>query len=141
MERTAGRERALIRTRSRPPGGAEAAEMVPAQDQHQPVRITNAATTRPHVGSSVSDPPPSAVRHPRGTKSFTRSATPPPPHSCPRAPFALCSRRTPMPLPDAIRDRIELFARNEEQYRDPSYKEAQLRQEYLDPFFRALGST
>jgi len=44
-----------------------------------------------------------------------------------------------MPLPDSIRDRIELFARNEEQYRDPSYKEAQLRQEFLDPFFAALG--
>ena len=44
-----------------------------------------------------------------------------------------------MPLPDAIRDRIELFARNEEQYRDPSYKEAQLRQEFLDPLFAALG--
>lgn len=44
-----------------------------------------------------------------------------------------------MALPDSIRDRIELFARNEEQYRDPSYKEAQLRQEFLDPFFAALG--
>ncbi len=44
-----------------------------------------------------------------------------------------------MSLPDAIRDRIELFARNEEQYRDPSYKEAQLRQEFLDPLFAALG--
>jgi len=44
-----------------------------------------------------------------------------------------------MALPDSIRDRIELFSRNEEQYRDPSYKEAQLRQEFLDPLFAALG--
>ncbi|HLP03763.1 MAG TPA: N-6 DNA methylase [Opitutaceae bacterium] len=44
-----------------------------------------------------------------------------------------------MPLPDSIRDRIELFARNEEQYRDSGYKEAQLRQEFLDPLFAALG--
>ena len=45
-----------------------------------------------------------------------------------------------MPLPDAIRDRIELFARNEEQYRDSSYKEAQLRQEFLDPLFAGDSS-
>ncbi len=44
-----------------------------------------------------------------------------------------------MPLPDSIRDRIELFARNEEHYRNPGYKEAQLRQEFLDPLFAALG--
>ena len=46
-----------------------------------------------------------------------------------------------MPLPDAVADRIALFARNEEHYRDPAYKEAQLRQEFLDPLFAALGTT
>lgn len=44
-----------------------------------------------------------------------------------------------MPLPASVADRIELFARNEAQYRDSSYKEAQLRQEFLDPLFAALG--
>ena len=38
-----------------------------------------------------------------------------------------------------IGERVELFARNREQYRNPDYKEAQLRKEFLDPFFEALG--
>ena len=38
-----------------------------------------------------------------------------------------------------IGERVELFARNREQYRNPDYKEAQLRREFLDPFFEALG--
>ncbi len=35
--------------------------------------------------------------------------------------------------------RVEVFARNREQYRRAEYKEAQLRREFLDPFFEALG--
>jgi hypothetical protein len=38
-----------------------------------------------------------------------------------------------------IGERVELFARNLDQYRRPEYKEAQLRVEFLDPFFEALG--
>ena len=38
-----------------------------------------------------------------------------------------------------IGERVELFARNREQYRNATYKEAQLRAEFLDPFFAALG--
>lgn len=38
-----------------------------------------------------------------------------------------------------IGERIELFARNLDQYRQPDYKEAQLRREFLDPLFEALG--
>jgi len=38
-----------------------------------------------------------------------------------------------------IGERVELFARNREQYRHPDYKEARLRTEFLDPFFEALG--
>lgn len=38
-----------------------------------------------------------------------------------------------------IGERVELFARNREQYRRPDYKEARLRAEFLDPFFEALG--
>lgn len=38
-----------------------------------------------------------------------------------------------------IGERAELFARNRDQYRNPDYKEAQLRHEFLDPFFEALG--
>ena len=38
-----------------------------------------------------------------------------------------------------IGERVELFARNREQYRGAEYKEAPLRREFLDPFFEALG--
>ncbi len=38
-----------------------------------------------------------------------------------------------------IGERVELFARNHAQYRQAEYKEAQLRREFLDPFFEALG--
>ncbi|MBI4785741.1 MAG: N-6 DNA methylase [Chloroflexi bacterium] len=48
----------------------------------------------------------------------------------------------PHSLEDAKRligERVEVFARNREQYRHPDYKEARLRREFLDPFFGALG--
>ncbi len=38
-----------------------------------------------------------------------------------------------------ISERVELFQRNLDQYRRAEYKEAQLRVEFLDPFFEALG--
>ncbi|HVS52850.1 MAG TPA: TaqI-like C-terminal specificity domain-containing protein [Opitutaceae bacterium] len=44
-----------------------------------------------------------------------------------------------MPIPASILERIETFGRNLESYLDPDYKEAQLRREFLDPLFEALG--
>ena len=34
---------------------------------------------------------------------------------------------------------VERFQRNIESYRSPSYNETQLRREFIDPFFEALG--
>jgi hypothetical protein len=34
---------------------------------------------------------------------------------------------------------VERFERNIEAYRSPVYKETQLRREFIDPFFEALG--
>jgi len=45
-------------------------------------------------------------------------------------------------LPEAPREIIELvdkFERNLEAYKNPSYKEEQLKQEFINPFFKALG--
>ena len=44
-----------------------------------------------------------------------------------------------MPAPQAVLDLVERFARNREAYKSPSYNETQLRREFLDPFFEALG--
>ena len=44
-----------------------------------------------------------------------------------------------MPAPQAVLDLVERFARNRESYKSPSYNETQLRREFLDPFFEALG--
>lgn len=44
-----------------------------------------------------------------------------------------------MPIPSSILDRIALFARNQADYTAPDYKEARLRQEFLDPLFASLG--
>lgn len=44
-----------------------------------------------------------------------------------------------MPIPVSIQERVETFARNLESYLNPEYKETQLRREFLDPFFEALG--
>jgi len=44
-----------------------------------------------------------------------------------------------MPAPEAIRQLVERFDYNKEAYRSPHYNEAQLRQEFLNPFFKALG--
>ncbi len=44
-----------------------------------------------------------------------------------------------MGLPKEIADLIERFERNHEAYKSGQYNEMQLRQEFLDPFFAALG--
>lgn len=44
-----------------------------------------------------------------------------------------------MPAPEIIKKLVEQFAQNRESYRSGKYNEAQLRQEFLDPFFEALG--
>ena len=41
--------------------------------------------------------------------------------------------------PQAILDLVELFDRNIDLYRSPSYNETQARREFIDPFFAALG--
>src|SRR5437899_1446316 len=42
-------------------------------------------------------------------------------------------------IPQPVRELIERFDRNREAYKSPHYNEAQLRREFLDPFFKALG--
>lgn len=44
-----------------------------------------------------------------------------------------------MSAPDTIKSLVERFERNYEQYRAGKYNETQLRREFLDPFFEALG--
>lgn len=40
-----------------------------------------------------------------------------------------------MPVPDIIRQLVERFEYNKDAFRSPAYNEAQLRQEFLNPFF------
>lgn len=44
-----------------------------------------------------------------------------------------------MPVPEPARKLIETFGNNLEFYKSSQYNEAQLRQEFLAPFFKALG--
>ena len=44
-----------------------------------------------------------------------------------------------MTAPQAIMDLVERFDRNVESYRSGQYNETQLRREFIDPFFKALG--
>jgi predicted type IV restriction endonuclease len=44
-----------------------------------------------------------------------------------------------MGAPDAIRDLVRRFEEHREEYRSGRYNETQLRREFLDPFFEALG--
>jgi predicted type IV restriction endonuclease len=44
-----------------------------------------------------------------------------------------------MTLPIEIARLVETFERNRESYSQSRYSETQLRREYLDPFFKALG--
>lgn len=41
--------------------------------------------------------------------------------------------------PDIISDLVERFDRNRDAYKSQGYNETQLRREFLDPFFEALG--
>lgn len=44
-----------------------------------------------------------------------------------------------MPAPQLILDLIERFERNKEAYKSGAYNETQVRREFIDPFFEALG--
>jgi len=44
-----------------------------------------------------------------------------------------------MPAPEKIEKLVERFDRNIDSYRSPSYNETQVRREFIDPMFRALG--
>ena len=44
-----------------------------------------------------------------------------------------------MPAPKSISDLVARFSANRESYCDSGYNETQLRREFLDPFFEALG--
>jgi hypothetical protein len=41
--------------------------------------------------------------------------------------------------PSEIKELVEKFERNLEAYKNPAYKEEQLKQEFINPFFKALG--
>jgi hypothetical protein len=44
-----------------------------------------------------------------------------------------------MPAPETVRQLVERFDYNKDDLHSPHYNEAQLRQEFLNPFFKALG--
>ena len=44
-----------------------------------------------------------------------------------------------MSVPQIILELVERFERQRDAYRSPQYNETQLRREFLDPFFKALG--
>ena len=44
-----------------------------------------------------------------------------------------------MPVPKVVIDLVERFESNHETYKNPAYNETQVRREFLDPFFVALG--
>ena len=44
-----------------------------------------------------------------------------------------------MPVPDIVRQLVQRFEEHQDAYHSPSYNEAQLRQEFLNPFFEAMG--
>lgn len=44
-----------------------------------------------------------------------------------------------MPAPVAIQQLVENFATHIEHYKSADYNETELRREYLDPFWKALG--
>jgi hypothetical protein len=44
-----------------------------------------------------------------------------------------------MPAPESIRQLVERFDQHRDAYRAGKYNETQLRREFLDPFFEALG--
>ncbi len=44
-----------------------------------------------------------------------------------------------MPVPTEVLDLVERYDRNRDAYRSGRYNEAQVRREFIDPFFMALG--
>lgn len=44
-----------------------------------------------------------------------------------------------MPIPNIVAELVQRFENNYDQYKHPSYNETQVRLEFLDPFFEALG--
>ena len=44
-----------------------------------------------------------------------------------------------MALPKEIAELVERFEQNKDSYRQGAYNEAQVRHEFIDPFFKALG--
>ncbi len=44
-----------------------------------------------------------------------------------------------MEAPTKVLDLVERFQRNQDAYKKPAYNEAQVRKEFIDPFFKALG--
>src|SRR5437773_2368671 len=44
-----------------------------------------------------------------------------------------------MAAPKKVLDLVDLFRRNSESYLSPGYKEASLRQEFVNPLFKSLG--
>jgi transketolase N-terminal domain/subunit len=42
-------------------------------------------------------------------------------------------------LPAEVANLVERFTRNRESYKNPAYNETQVRREFLDPLFKALG--
>jgi len=44
-----------------------------------------------------------------------------------------------MTTPDSLRQLVDKFERDRSRFRQPDYNEAQLREEFVNPFFRALG--
>lgn len=55
------------------------------------------------------------------------------------APHTTSTDPAPRVAPDVIHELVERFERNRSQYRAASYNETQVRREFLDPFFEALG--
>jgi len=64
---------------------------------------------------------------PKGKSNGSRRRTPP------------AGRSAAVAAPPEVLSLVERFRENLESYRDPAYKEARLRREFLDPFFEALG--
>jgi predicted type IV restriction endonuclease len=44
-----------------------------------------------------------------------------------------------MPIPASLLALVDPFGRNLDSYLDPDYKETELRREFIDPLFAALG--
>jgi len=63
----------------------------------------------------------------KGKSNGSRRRTPP------------AGRSAAVAAPPEVAALVERFRENLESYRDPAYKEARLRREFLDPFFEALG--